>query len=99
MSEPLRDDAFYRTRQAWIRTGLGAAAVCALAVRAALLGTANALALIAALTGVIMLIGAGVRGGRQAHVGRELRRREAWLVTLGIVLLGTSGALLALMPN
>ena len=99
MSQPLRDDALYRTRQAWIRTGLGAAAVCALAVRAALLGTVNALALITALTGAIMLIGVGVHRGRWARAGRDVRRREAWLVTLGIVLLGTSGALLALMPT
>lgn len=96
MSQPLRDDAVHRTHQAWIRTGLGAAAVAALAVRAALLGSVNGPALVLALVGVAVLIGIGVHRGRQARAGVDIRFRQAWLVAMSVLLLGTAGAWLAL---
>lgn len=95
MSRPLRDDAVYRTRQAWLRTGLGATAVAALAVRAAVLGGVNAPALIVALAAVALVVGVGLQRGRPARGTAEVSRGEAILVAVAICLLGVSGALLA----
>lgn len=96
MSQPLRDDAVYRTRQAWLRTGLGATGVAALAVRASVLGSGNVPALVLALVAVALLIGVGVRRTRPARGAAEVTRGEAATVAVTIALLGVSGILLAL---
>ena len=96
MNPALRDDAVYRTRQAWLRTGLGATAVAALAVRSALLGNRNVPALAIAIVGAALLIGVGVLRGRQSRRAIDVSRAEAVLVAVAIGLLGTAGLLLAL---
>lgn len=95
MSVPLRDDAVYRTRQAWIRTGLGALAVGALAIRAAVLAGADVPALVMASLGFLILAGVGVRRARQAVGGSDISRWEAVLALVAVLLLGCSGVVLA----
>lgn len=94
MSAALRDDAVHRTRQAWLRTGLGAAAVAALAVRSALLGDLNLPALVIAIVGATLLIGVGVLRGRQSRRAIDVSRAAAVLVAVAIGLLAGAGLLL-----